>query len=307
MTRVTAILTAHNRRDKTLACLESLERQVLPDECSLSVILVDDGSSDGTARAVRSRFPRVELLAGSGQLYWNGGMRLAFARAIETNPEYVLWINDDTTLYPTAVAALLATATNALDRTRAVIVVGCTADPVTGATTYGGQERASALRPSRFRLIPASERPQRCETFNGNCVLVSRETIARVGNLEEAFTHAMGDLDYGLRASRAGCECWIAPGHLGTCLLNDNRRGYLDPSLALTERWKHMLGPKGLPIREWKVFTRRHCGLLWPAYWAGVYVSFLARAAFQQITRGRYHRDQRPVTPHPRGSAASER
>jgi len=90
--------------------------------------------------------------------------------------------------------------------------------------------------------------------MNGNCVLIPRSAAERVGNLDARFTHRMGDLDYGFRARRAGCALWIAPGYVGTCAAN----APADETLPVRERWRRLLGPKGLPPREWWVFTWRH-------------------------------------------------
>ena len=82
--RVVAILTCHNRREKTLACLRSYFDQALRFPANLEVVLVDDGSSDGTAEAVRALgASSVEIVAGSGDLYWAAGMALAEERALE--------------------------------------------------------------------------------------------------------------------------------------------------------------------------------------------------------------------------------
>jgi len=57
MKRIVAMLTCHNRKDLTLACLNKLCSQVLPDDFSLEFVVVDDGSRDGTAEAIREAFP----------------------------------------------------------------------------------------------------------------------------------------------------------------------------------------------------------------------------------------------------------
>jgi hypothetical protein len=46
-----------------------------------------------------------------------------------------------------------------------------------------------------------------------------------------------------------------------------------------------MLGAKGVPIREWMVFTRRHCGPAWPIHWLASYVTFWRRAMIDEIRR----------------------
>ena len=48
----------------------------------MTVYLVDDGSRDGTSRSVAVRFPQISILEGDGSLFWNGGMRKAFAQRL---------------------------------------------------------------------------------------------------------------------------------------------------------------------------------------------------------------------------------
>ena len=81
--RLAALLTCHNRRDQTLRCLASLAtaKEVVSTRVDVDTFLVDDGCSDGTAAAVRSRFPDVHVIAGTGCLFWCGGMRLAWTHA----------------------------------------------------------------------------------------------------------------------------------------------------------------------------------------------------------------------------------
>ena len=95
--RIAAVMAVHNRRDLTLACLDSLRAQQLAGG-TLDVFVLDDASTDGTAAAVLERHPDVRLLRGDGQLYWNGGMRRAFGEAMAGDYDYYLWMNDDTEL-----------------------------------------------------------------------------------------------------------------------------------------------------------------------------------------------------------------
>jgi GT2 family glycosyltransferase len=119
-------------------------------------------------------------------------------------------------------------------------------------------------------IEPGSE-PRECETFNGNVVLVPEVVRQAVGNLDGAFTHSMADTDYGLRARSLACEVWVAPGSTGECALNVAKGRRRDPAAPLHERKRIVRGPKGLPLREWLVFTRRHAGPLWPIFWLSPY------------------------------------
>lgn len=274
--RIAALLTCYNRKLLTLACLKALFNQKLKSEVTIDVYLVDDGSTDDTAEAVTQSYPQVKILKGDGSLFWNGGTRLAFAEAIKHDYDYYLWLNNDTLLNPNALSNLLETFQDLRDQGEPrAIVAGSTCDPNTKALTYGGVIRRSRWRPLKFDLLEPGEVAKRCDTINGNCVLIPREVVQVVGNLEPAFTHYAGDWDYGLRAQRQGCTVWVAPGYVGTCSQNYQPGDEADSSVAISEGLKKISQPKGLPVKEqvlhpfgeWRVFAQRHGGLLWPIYW----------------------------------------
>lgn len=276
MMHIAVPITCHNRNGKTLACLDALFRNFLSVGYALQVFLVDDGSTDGTTQSVRERFPLVNIIKGDGNLYWNGGMRVAFASAIEMGFDYYLWLNDDTMLYPSAVQTLLNTSRDLKAKHgKGVIVVGSTQDERDGQLTYGGVIRLRKLKPTTFSLIAPCDVPVECDTMNGNCVLVPREVVETVGNLEEKFAHAMGDLDYGLRARYAGFSVWLMAGFAGTCARNAVTGSFNDASLPISVRLRKMMQPKGLPLSSWRVFTQHHAGFLWPVYWLWPYAKLI--------------------------------
>jgi GT2 family glycosyltransferase/glycosyltransferase involved in cell wall biosynthesis len=273
---IAALLTCHNRREHTLACLGSLRANANPG-ITVDVHLVDDASNDGTAEAVAAAYPDVEISRGTGDLFWGGGMRLAFTRAVPARPDYLLWLNDDVVLDHDALERLLVTyATLCAGRQPLSVVVGSTRDPQTGATTYGGVRRTSRLRRMAFALVAPTDTPQSCDTMNGNVVLIPRSVYSVMGNIDERFTHAMGDLDYGLRARSSGCQVFLAPGYVGTCSANPRAGTFRDETLGRRERLRLVTSPKGLPVAEWATLCRRHGGPLWPALALSPYVRIMA-------------------------------
>ncbi|HEY9675264.1 MAG TPA: glycosyltransferase family 2 protein [Waterburya sp.] len=297
--RLAALLTCHNRKPKTLACLEALFNQELPREVTIDVYLVDDGSTDGTGEAVAQSYPQVKILQGNGSLFWNGGMGVAFAEALKSDYDVYLWLNDDTILYPNALSNLLETFHRLqLQGEHRTIIAGSTCDPKTTTLTYGGVVRRSRWRPLRFDLVQPDEDVKRCDTINGNCVLIPRAVVQLVGNLDPAFTHYAGDWDYGLRAQQKGCTVWVAPGYVGTCSQNYQPGGDADSSVHLGEGLKKIGQPKGLPVRqeilhpieEWKVFAQRYGGLFWPIYWLIPYRRLLWNSLIGTPPKKRVHR-----------------
>lgn len=273
MTTIAVIMACHNRRAQTLKCLAALSGQQLQAPVRIRCYLLDDGSTDGTAEEVRVQFPHTVILQGSGASYWNGGMRQAIAAAMEIGHEFYLLVNDDTRLEETAIPRLLKTYSELESAGYPTpIVIGSTRDEQTGLQTYGGMERVGSFR-TKFRLVPPDDKvPKPCDTFNANCVLLSAKVMARVGNLSSAFTHSMGDFDYGLRARAAGFTVWVVPGFIGSCSRNRMAGRWRDGTLPFRVRWRLLMSPKGLPPREWLTFSRRHALHVWPVTFVSPYI-----------------------------------
>ena len=263
------LMTCHNRRDTTLSCLQTLYQQ----QTVFDVYLVDDGSSDGTTEAVKQKYPKVKILKGNGELYWGGGMRLAFATAMQQKYEYYLWLNDDTFLNTGAIDKLIETHQSLSQRGyQKSIVVGTVNDPVTGELTYGGRIPSKRMFSFKFDSIEPENNPKECFTMQGNCVLVPHVVTEVVGNIDSAFIHTMGDLDYGLRARKLGCSVWIAPGYAGTCSQNLATNSWADNNLTSFKRLQKALQPKAFPLKSRAVYTKRHKGTFWVFHWLLPYV-----------------------------------
>jgi len=257
---VAVLMTCFNRRAQTLRSLRSLD-QANAGAARLSIVLVDDGSSDGTSDAVTAEFSDATVISGDGSLFWNGGMRRAWSVALQMQPDFYLWLNDDTELRPRAIEDLLALYYETDDKR--TIVVGHTVDPNTGALTYGGYVRKPGAW-SKLQFVRPSELDADCDTMNGNCVLFPASAAADIGTNSEYYRHAFGDNDYGLRAKRAGYRIR----QLAVPVAKQERNlGYEQATRALTlTNWRRILfHPKGVPMREWYHFCREHGGRLWPA------------------------------------------
>lgn len=284
--RVTAVLTSFNRRDKTLACLRALANSALSAGVNLRAILVDDASTDGTAITVREEFPWAEVIDGDGSLYWNRGMYVAYGLALEHQADYFIWINDDTELFTVAIERMIEQSRQLeVVLRRPVIVVGSTADIQSGQLTYGGAVAQSRLRRFTYHRVWNELTPVACDTMNGNCVLIPRSIALRVGNLDPAYEHAMGDTDYALRARHAGFEIFVASGIIGYCSGNPAAGTFTDSSIPWRRRWKMILDRKGLPPRSWLHFTRKHGGILWPLYFIWPYTKLLFAGVHRSRSR----------------------
>jgi GT2 family glycosyltransferase len=282
--KLAVVLASYNRKEKTLSCIRTVADQAyaLPAVGeSLHIVLVDDGSTDGTADAVSAAFPFVEVIRSDGSLFWCRSMHKAQAAAMARGCEYLLWLNDDTELAPDALArAFFWDERLRVREGKPSVLVGSLRNPVTGHASYGGMMRPRWWLRTKLQIIDPGVDPVRALTLNGNFVLIPAAVFNAVGNLDARFEHAMGDMDYGLRIARTGFDIWVLPGYVGSCPRNPSRGTFVDQTLPFAKRWQHLLSPKGLPLRSWLIFTRRHAGPLWPLYWAWPYVRVLLSSVF---------------------------
>jgi GT2 family glycosyltransferase len=281
---IVSVVTCFNRREQTLASLRALRAAAVHAGVPLRAVVVDDGSSDGTAAAVREEFAEAVVIEGDGSLYWCRGMYRGMQEALRHPATHLLWLNDDTLLHQDALQRLLREGQALRERAgREVIMVGATAD-AQGQLSYGGDISMGRLHRFRYRRVGGTAEPVACDAMNGNCVLLPLPVVAAVGLIDPVFEHAMGDTDYALRARAAGYRAYVASGFVGRCCANPVAGSYADRSLPLALRWRAILHRKGLPWRSWLHFTRRHAGPLWPAYFVWPY----ARVVLSSLRAGRW-------------------
>jgi GT2 family glycosyltransferase len=167
--RVAVVVITHQRRDEVLAALERL--LALPERPH--VVVVDNGSTDGTAEAVRSRFPEVELVA-SGENLGAIGRNVGVARLATP---YVAFCDDDTWWDPGS----LATAADVLDAhprlavvtARIVVEPGGREDPIVA------ELRDSPVRGADWLPGPA------LGSFLAGASVLRREAFEEVGGFSE--------------------------------------------------------------------------------------------------------------------------
>jgi GT2 family glycosyltransferase len=250
---IALLITCHNRKEKTLSCLTSLFNVKLNNEYRVDVFLVDDGSTDGTAEAVKKEFPNVSIIQGNGNLYWNNGMHLAWEVASQKKIyEYFVWLNDDVFLKTSSFKDLIS----ASILKPGSIICGTMQSKYHDKPTYGGRDRNGNL------LIP-NGKPQSCHLMNGNLVLIPNLVFQLIGNLDPIFPHSMGDFDYVLRARKKGIQCFVSAEYSGFCENNQSLPKWCLPEVPFFSRIKNLYSPLGRSHPYYYfIFDFRHNGFL---------------------------------------------
>src|SRR5438093_7466795 len=211
-TAVTIIVLNWNRRDDTLACLDSLAEASLG---GASVMVVDNGSRDGSVEAIRERHAAVRVLALPENRGYAGGNNAGIRAALDAGAEGVLLLNNDTRVAPDFLTALLdvmnvdprraavASAVHRLDRPDML--------DFAWSEVRFGQRFSVQLRGVNALPSEGFERCQEVEVTIGCSLLLRSEALRKVGLLDERYFAYHEDVDWCLRARRAGYQVYYQP------------------------------------------------------------------------------------------------
>ena len=300
--KIAAVLTCHNRKDKTISCLECLynaldyynqDGETLID---LTAFITDDGCTDGTVEAIYSKFSgrKIRIIKGDGQLFWAGGMRLAWGEAVKVgyNYDFYLLLNDDTIVYKDCFKELLKTNDYSLKKYKREGLysgITCSLDDLK-EITYGGSIWTSRLL-AKSKLLEPSGEPQLCDMANANILLVSKDVVNEIGILYKGYRHAEADYDYSINARKKKFPVLVTSSVCGKC--NDDHGSREDNgrkicAMSFRERisfFRNPLHSNG----DYLLFIRRNAPLRYPIVFVGrclnivsphIYYRFLKKVVF---------------------------
>lgn len=219
--RVEIVAPVHNRRDITLQCLRSLAR-IDRAGLDIHVIIVDDGSTDGTSEAIRREHPEVEIVEGDGNLWFTAGTNRGIEAALRHDPDYVLTINDDEVFEEKFLQHLIECAERhersvvgplllLWDTPHRIFQVAPKWDVWSGGFRHWVKQTVWTV----------PERPFEVEIIVGNCVLFPVEAIRECGLMDERRFPHYGDAEYTPRMRRKGWRLLIEPRARVFCQPND--------------------------------------------------------------------------------------
>lgn len=260
--KIAVLLTCFNRKEKTIRCLSHLKSALSYSKSSViaDVYLTDDGSTDGTSEAVRSKFPKVHILPGTGNLFWVNGMNNSWNHAIEQDQNYdgYLLLNDDTFLFEEFFETLLNNNQQYIDQYgHPGVYVGTTIDPTTREITYGGSRLTNKLMYTFKRVFP-NDLIQPCDLGNANIMYVSEHTQKIAGVLSEGYLHGIGDYDYTLKCLKKQITPVIMSGLNGFCKY-DHRDMYDGfEKMSFKKRKEYLYNPLGIDFSSRLLYMKRH-------------------------------------------------
>jgi GT2 family glycosyltransferase len=217
--KISIIIPIHNSIEYTKNALRDLYsslKKVSDPAWQFEVVVVDDGSDDGSGAWIKDQYPDVHLCQGNGELWWSGSVNLGMDYAIgELGSDFIIWWNND--IYP-AVDYFTNLLTVLSDHTDPVVLgskiyVAGSPDHV---WSYGGYFHRrwghSFMVGNSVADGPEFSQPKEVDWLAGMGTIIPGMIVNKVGRLNDAdFPQYHGDIDYTYRAKLAGYKVQVRP------------------------------------------------------------------------------------------------
>jgi GT2 family glycosyltransferase len=270
---VACIVLSYQGKALVLQTLESLYRLDYP---RYRVVVVDNGSSDGTYEAVAAAWPQATLLRVEHNQGISVGLNLGIRHVLEAGDDYLLLLNNDIEVRPDMVTELVAVAES---------------DPSIGAVgpkayyysdrnriwSAGGQLHfRQSITDERGNLELDSgqyERTEEMDYVNGCAMLVPRRAQLDVGLWDGTFLVSVEDADWCMRAKKKGWRCFYAHRAVLWHMVSPTTGGYKPGRTFQTGR-------------STMLFVRKHANLLQWASFLFFFLLAVPAAYLRELRRG---------------------
>ena len=208
--RLSAIVVNFRRPELLRACLRSLVPALERVEGETELVVVDNGSADGSSDLVRAEFPDAILVALASNRGFGGGVNAGLERS---SGEFVLLLNNDATVEPEAVAELLGVAENAADVGSVAAQMRFADRPDTINSAGIGIDRLGVAYDRLLGAPASASEHEPVEVFgaSGGAALWRRTALESVGRFHEPFFVFLEDVDVAWRARMHGWRSVYAP------------------------------------------------------------------------------------------------
>lgn len=202
---VYCVIPVHNRKEITKQCLDYLDAQDYP---AIHIVIVDDGSTDGTGEFLAERRrTNLDVVKGDGDLWWSGAMRagMKFVSNLAGGRDYLLMLNDDVRIERDYVSTLVKESVDHGDA-----VVGSAQRNESNGRLLGSGFRVDFWGMRFVPLLPTDR--DAVDAVPGRGVLFPYAAVRRVGKLHSTFfPHYLADLEYTFRARDDGWNVIVSP------------------------------------------------------------------------------------------------
>lgn len=209
--KVYIIVLNWNGKEDTLECLKSLEKI---SYSNYKIVVVDNGSEDDSVSEIKKQFSEVKIIENKKNLGFAGGNNVGMKYAINGGADYVLLINNDTTVEENFLSELVKTG----ESDEKIGILGSKiyfySDP-NRIWFAGGKVNWLKNKGTHIGLDQIDngqyDKIKETDYLTGCCLLIKREVIEKIGVLAEDYFLYYEDTDFSLRTKNVGYRSIYVP------------------------------------------------------------------------------------------------
>ena len=209
--KASIVILNWNGYEVTRECLASLSKIDYPN---CEVVLVDNGSADGSPDRLAAEFTEITVIRNHKNLGFTGGNNVGIRRALEQNADYVLLLNNDTVVAPNFLSELIR-AGESDQRVGLLNPKILYFEPSDRLWYAGGSfniwKGIASHRGSRELDRGRYDTPEEVTFITGCAFLIKTEVIRKIGLLDECFFYSCEDTDWTIRSLKAGYKALYVP------------------------------------------------------------------------------------------------
>lgn len=215
MNKIAAIIPTFNRKDSLKRLLTCLENQKL-NHLQLILIVVVDGSTDGTLEMIESAFPNVHVIHGDGSWWYTKSINEGFKLALKFKVHYVLTLNDDLFVKEDYISQIF----NSYHNQKELCIMGSiTLTNDSSPKIYSsGIKKYNKIMDKAIPYLPFLSNPPNDLLFGthktmglpGRGTLIPVEAIQKLFLFDSKFKQYHSDADFSLRAEKKGYKSYIS-------------------------------------------------------------------------------------------------
>jgi len=196
--KIFIIILNYNNASDTLGCLNSVGK--LKSKHQIKTIVVDNASSDDSVKQIDSTFPKLNLLQAPKNLGFAAGVNLGIKLALKNKADFVLLLNNDALIDNPAL----------IDR-----LIALKADIAAPLIKFKKNQKTLIDHGGRIDYLFARNthlyKAKKFDYLSGVCLLIKTNVFEKIGLFDENYFLYYEDVDFCLKAKRAGFKLTIAP------------------------------------------------------------------------------------------------
>lgn len=205
--KLSIIIISFNTKKYILDCLESISKFLPKAKASFEVIVIDNGSSDGSPAAIKKQFPQVKLIESKDNLGFGKANNIAAKLA---SGKYLLFLNSDALIIDDSFKKVI----DYLEKNKKIGIVGpkiLLPDGSCQPASYGDEPSLFSLLWSKFKRKNEEPKKQGVGWVTGACLFIRRNLFKKLHGFDDQFFMYFEDIDLCMSAKKAGYKVVVYP------------------------------------------------------------------------------------------------